>query len=81
MGCEKRLGVKFDQRLTFDDQISDLWKKASRKIHAFAIIKLCMNSPERVNRLHGCCLRIICHGQESSFEELLEEDGSDSIHN
>ena len=31
--CEKLLGVKFDQRLTFDDQISDLSKKANRKIH------------------------------------------------
>ena len=35
----------------------------------------------KVNRLHERCLRIICHGQESSFEELLEEDGFDSIHN
>ena len=32
--CEKLLRVKFDHKLTFDDHISELWKKASIKIHA-----------------------------------------------
>ena len=31
---EKLLGVKFDSKLTFDDHISELCKKTSRKIHA-----------------------------------------------
>ena len=31
---EKLLGVKFDNKLSFDDHISELCKKASRKIHA-----------------------------------------------
>ena len=34
--CEKLLGVKFDHKLTFNSQISDLLKKASKKVHALA---------------------------------------------
>ena len=30
---EKLLGVKFDHKLSFDDHISELCKKDSRKIH------------------------------------------------
>ena len=33
---EKLLGVKFDHKLSFDDHISELCKKASRKIHALS---------------------------------------------
>ena len=33
---EKLLGVKFDKKLTFDDHISDICKKAGRKISALA---------------------------------------------
>ena len=33
---EKLSGVKFDKKLTFDDHISDICKKASRKISALA---------------------------------------------
>ena len=33
---EKLLGVKFDKKLAFDDHISDICKKASRKISALA---------------------------------------------
>ena len=31
---EKLLGIKFNQKPIFDVQISDLWKKITRKIHA-----------------------------------------------
>ena len=34
--CEKLLGVRFDNRLTFDYHISGLRKKASKKINALA---------------------------------------------
>ena len=34
--CEKLLGVKLDLNLNFNDHISDLCKKASRKISALA---------------------------------------------
>ena len=33
---EKLLGVKLDHKLSFDDHISELCKKASRKIHALS---------------------------------------------
>ena len=41
--CEKLLGVKFNYKLTFDDYISELYKKASRKIHASARVTSYMN--------------------------------------
>ena len=34
--CEKLLGVKIDNKLTFDCHMSDMCKKASRKINALA---------------------------------------------
>ena len=38
--CEKLLGVKFDYKLTFYDHISKLHKKASRKDHMLARVRL-----------------------------------------
>ena len=35
---EKLLGVKFDKKLAFDDHISDICKKAGRKISALATV-------------------------------------------
>ena len=35
----------------------------------------------KINRLHERCLRIIYSDKQSSFEALLEKDGSVSIHN
>ena len=34
--CEKLLGVKFDSKLRFDQHITDLCRRANRKIHALA---------------------------------------------
>ena len=34
----------------------------------------------KINRLHERCLRIICNDKRSSFNALLEKDGSVSIH-
>ena len=34
----------------------------------------------KINRLHERCLRTICNDKQSSFNELLEKDGSASIH-
>ena len=36
--CEKLLGVKIDVNLDFNDHISDICKKASRKISALATV-------------------------------------------
>ena len=35
-GCEKLLGVKFDNNLTFEKHITDICRKASRKTYALA---------------------------------------------
>ena len=34
--CEKLLGVKFDSKLRIDQHITDMCRRASRKIHALA---------------------------------------------
>ena len=34
----------------------------------------------KINRLHERCLRIVCNDKQSSFNELLEKDGSVSIY-
>ena len=34
----------------------------------------------RINRLHGKCLRIVYSDKTSPFEELLDKDGSVTIH-
>ena len=41
--CEKLLGVKSDYKLTFEDHISELRKKVSKKIHALARVTPYMN--------------------------------------
>ena len=44
---EKLLEVKFDNKLFFDDHISELCKKASRKIHALSRVASYMNISKR----------------------------------
>ena len=34
--CEKLLGVKFDNKVTFEKHITDIYRKASRKKYALA---------------------------------------------
>ena len=41
--CEKLLGVKFDSKLRFDQNITNLCGRASRKIHALARLTPFMN--------------------------------------
>ena len=39
------------------------------------------HSHNKINRLHGCCLRIVYNDKLSNFEELLHRDNSvSSIH-
>ena len=45
--CEKLLGVRFDNRLTFDYHISGLSKKASKKTNALAKVSQYMNLSKR----------------------------------
>ena len=106
---EKLLGVKFDKKLSFDDHISDICKKAGRKIFALTRVtsymgiakkRILMNAfftsqfsycplvwmchsrvnNNKINRLHERCLQIVYNDKQSSFNELLERDGSVSIH-
>ena len=44
---EKLLGIKFDHKLSFDDHISELCKKASGKIHALSRVLTYMNISKR----------------------------------
>ena len=45
--CEKLLGVKFDNKLTFEKHITDICRKASRKISSLARIAPYMNLSKR----------------------------------
>ena len=107
--CEKLIGVHLDSRLSFDYHISEICKKASRKVCALArvtsgmslskkrtlmnaffnsqfnycpLIWMCHSreNNNKINRLHERCLRIIYNDKRSSFNALLEKDGSVSIH-
>ena len=107
---EKLLRVKFHCKLSFDDPISELCKKAIRKINELSRVASYMNISKKrilmnvlfksqcsyspllwmchsranngkINRLHERCLRIIYSDKQSSFETLLEKDGSVSVHN
>ena len=69
---EQLLGVKYDRKLTFDDHISDICKKAWM-CHRRA-------NNNKINKLHEGCLLIVYNDKQSSFNELLEIDGSVSIH-
>ena len=95
--------------MPFDDHISDICKKADRKISALTRVmpymgtakkRILMNAfftsqfsycslvwmchsrtnNNKINRLHERCLQIVCDDKQSSFNHLLEKDGSVSIH-
>ena len=72
--CEKLLGVKIDANLNFNDHISDLCKKASRKIHALARVtpfmalekrKLIMNA-FFTSQFSYCPLIWMCHSRTNN---------------
>ena len=101
--------LKFDKKLTFDDHISDICKKAGRKMSALDRVtpymgiakkRILMNpvfflqfsygllvwmchsckNNNKISRLHERCLQIVYNDKQFSFNELLEKDGSVSIH-
>ena len=45
--CEKLLGVKFDSKLTFDQQMLDACKRTSRRVNALARVTTYMILPKR----------------------------------
>ena len=69
--CEKLLGVKFDNKLTFEKHITDICRKASRKIYALARIAPYMNLSKRRmvmnaffnSQFNYCPLIWMCHNR------------------
>ena len=72
--CEKLLGVKFDSKLRFDQHVTDLCRKASRKIHALARVTPFMNLSKRhllmnfflKTPFNYCLLIRMCHSRENN---------------
>ena len=88
---EKLLGVHLDNGLSFDYHMSEICKKANRKVCALAsvtsgmslsITRMCYSrkNNNKINRLHERCLRIIYDDKRSPFNAFMEKDGSVSIH-
>ena len=75
--CEKLLGVKSDFKLIFEDHISELCKKASKKIHALARVTPYMNiAKKRIlmnaffkSQFSYCPLAWICHSRANKRRE------------
>ena len=71
---EKLLGVKFDSKLRFDQHITDLCRRTSRKIHALARVTPFMNLSKRrllmnsffKTQLNYCPLIWMCHSRENN---------------
>ena len=80
--CEKLLGVKIDVNLNFNEYISDLCKKASRKISALARIAPFMSIEKRkvvmnaffTTQLSYCPLVWMCHSRTNNSKiNMLHE--------
>ena len=107
--CQKLLGIKIDNKLSFNEHLDEICKKAGQKLNALARLTPFMNIRKRrvllntffisqfsycpliwmchsrkynnkINGLHERCLRIIYSDKKSTFDELLKQDGSVSIH-
>ena len=59
-----------------------LYSFFTTKVKYCLLIWMCHSrkSSGKTNRLDERCLRTICNNKQSSFNELLEKDGSVSIH-
>ena len=72
--CEKLLGVKIDVNLNFNDQITDVCKKASRNISALARVTLFMGLSKRkllmnvffTSQFSYCPLIWMCHSRSNN---------------
>ena len=72
--CEKLLGINFDHNLNFDKHVSELCKKASRKINALSRITPYMNvSKKRIlmntffeSQFSYCPLIWMCHSRANN---------------
>ena len=72
--CEKLLGVKIDNKMTFDCHVSDMCKKANRKINALASIAPFINTNKRRilmnlffrSKFSYCPLIWMCHSRTNN---------------
>ena len=72
--AETLLGVKFDRKLTFDDHISDICKKAGRKISALARVTPYMDTAKKRILMNAfftlqfsyCPLVWMCHSRANN---------------
>ena len=72
--CEKLLGVKFDNKLTFEKHITDICRKASRKSYALARIAPYMDLSKRRmvmnaffnSQFNYCPLIWMCHNRTTN---------------
>ena len=75
--CEKVLGLKIDVNLNFNDHISDLCKKAGRKISALATVTPFMGLSKRellmnaffASQFSYCPLLWMCHSCSNNREK------------
>ena len=71
--CEKLVGVKIDANLNFNDHISDVYKKASRKISPLARVTPFMGLSKRklmnaffTSQFSYCPLIWMCHSRSNN---------------
>ena len=50
------------------------------QLNYYPLILTCRESNNKINRPHEKCLKIIYNDKQSSFDVLLQEDGSVAIH-
>ena len=106
---EKLLGILFNNKFDFDEHVTSLCRKASKKLNAPARVPYYMNLAKRtlimnafiflqigycplvwmfhsrklnnpINNIHERTLRIIYRDYESTFQQLLKQNKSVSIH-
>ena len=85
------LEVTFDNKSKFEKHVTTISNKANRKLNALAIVTPYIDLTKKqmfysralnnkINRLHGRCVRIIYNHKTSPFNKLLEKDNSVSTH-
>ena len=69
-GCEKLLGIKIDCKLSFDDHILNMCKKAGAKLNALTRVAQYMNTKKALNyecffssQFNYCCLTWMFHNR------------------
>ena len=64
----KLLGIKIDNKLDFNDHVSMIYKKPSRKLN------------NKINRLHKRALHLVYKNSTLSFNQLLTMDNLFTVH-